>query len=82
MLQIVIDQSSVEISVSALGRTLITVCVCSLLQPSLLLGHVLVSADFTFTSIMTSVLPTLVSSGNARPVLCYPDPQLAALHYH
>ena len=36
---------------------MITVCACSLLQPSLLLGHVLVvSGDFTFTSIMTVVL--------------------------
>ena len=51
------DKSSVEISVSALGGTLIIVCVCSLLQPSLLLGHVLiVSGDFTVTSIMTVVL--------------------------
>ena len=42
---------------SALGGTLITVCACSLLQPSLLLGHVLiVSGDFTVTSIMTVML--------------------------
>ena len=34
-----------------------TLCACSLLQPSLLLGHVLVvSGDFTITSIMTVVL--------------------------
>ena len=34
-----------------------TQCTCSLLQPSLLLGHVLVvSGDFTVTSIMTVVL--------------------------
>ena len=34
-----------------------TLCACSLLQPSLLLGHVLVvSGDFTVTSIMTVVL--------------------------
>ena len=50
---IVINKFSVEISVSTLGGTLITVCACSLLQPSLLLGHVLVSGDFTVTSIMT-----------------------------
>ena len=37
--------------------TLNTLCTCSLLQPSLLLGHVLVvSGDFTVTSIMTVVL--------------------------
>ena len=37
--------------------TLNTLCACSLLQPSLLLGHVLVvSGDFTVTSIMTVVL--------------------------
>ena len=49
---------------SALGGTLITVCACSLLQPSLLLGHVLVvSGDFTVTSIMTVVLcPATVSA--------------------
>ena len=41
VLLIVIDEFSVEISVSALGGTLITVCACSLLQSSLL-GHVLV----------------------------------------
>ena len=55
--EVVIDEFSVEISVSALGGALITVCACSLLQPSLLLGHVLiVSGDFTVTSIMTVVL--------------------------
>ena len=59
VLQIVIDEYSVEISVSALGGTLITVCACSLLQPSLLLGHVLVGSGgfiITLTSIMTVVL--------------------------
>ena len=36
---------------------MITVCACSLLQPSFLLGHVLVvSGDFTVTFIMTVVL--------------------------
>ena len=42
VLQIVVDEFSVKISVSALGGALITVCACSLLQPSLLLGHVLI----------------------------------------
>ena len=41
-----------------------TLCACSLLQPSLLLGHLLVvSGDFTVTSIMTVVLcPATVSA--------------------
>ena len=42
ILQIVVDKFSVEISVSTLGGTLITVCACSLLQPSPLLGHVVI----------------------------------------
>ena len=47
------DSSIVEITESNLN----TLCICSLLQPSLLLGHVLVvSGDFTVTSIMTVVL--------------------------
>ena len=56
---------------SALGGTLITVCVCSLLQPSLLLGHVLiVSGDFTVTFIMTVVLcPATVSALRRNTVL-------------
>ena len=56
---------------SALGGTLITVCACSLLQPSLLLGHVLVvSGDFTVTSIMTVVLcPATVSALRGNTVL-------------
>ena len=42
---------------SALGGTLITACACSLLKPSLLLGNVLiVSGDFTVSSIMTVVV--------------------------
>ena len=57
VLQIVVDKFSVEISVSALGGALITVCACSLLQPSLLLGDILiVSGDFTVTFLMTVVL--------------------------
>ena len=65
------DEFSVEISVSALGGTLITVCACSLLQPSLLLGHVLVvSGDFTVTSIMTVVLcPATASALRGNTVL-------------
>ena len=52
---------------SALGGTLITVCACSLLQPSLLLGHVLVvSGDFTVTSIMTVVLCPATASALRR----------------
>ena len=56
---------------SALGGTLITVCTCSLLQPSLLLGHVLiVSGDFTVTSIMTVVLcPATASALRGNTVL-------------
>ena len=55
---------------SALGETLITVCACSLLQPSLLLGHVLVSGDFTVTSIMTVVLcPATASALRGNTVL-------------
>ena len=56
---------------SALGGTLITVCACSLLQPSLLLGHVLiVSGDFTVTSIMTVVLcPATASALRGNTVL-------------
>ena len=71
VLLIVMDDFSVEISVSALGGTLITVCACSLLQPSLLLGHVLVvSGDFTVTSIMTVVLcPATVSALRGNTVL-------------
>ena len=50
---------------------MITVCTCSLLQPSLLLGHVLiVSGDFTVTSIMTVVLcPATVSALRGNTVL-------------
>ena len=46
-------------------------CACSLLQPSLLLGHVLVvSGDFTVTSIMTVVLcPATVSALRRNTVL-------------
>ena len=71
LLQMVIDEFSVEISVSALGGTLITVCACSLLQPSLLLGHVLiVSGDFTVTYIMTVVLcPATASALRGNTVL-------------
>ena len=56
---------------SALGGTLITVCACSLLQPSLLLGHVLVaSGDFTVTSIMTVLLcPATASALRGNTVL-------------
>ena len=56
---------------SALGGTLIIVCACSLLQPSLLLGHVLVvSGDFTVTSIMTVVLcPATASALRGNTVL-------------
>ena len=47
------------------------VCACSLLQPSLLLGHVLVvSGDFTVTSIMTVVLcPATASALRGNTVL-------------
>ena len=50
---------------------MISVCTCSLLQPSLLLGHVLiVSGDFTVTSIMTVVLcPATVSALRGNTVL-------------
>ena len=42
-------------------------CTCSLLQPSLLLGHVLVvSGDFTVTSIMTVVLCPATASALRR----------------
>ena len=56
---------------SALGGTLITVCTCSLFQPSLLLGRVLVvSGDFTVTSIMTVVLcPATASALRGNTVL-------------
>ena len=56
---------------SALGGTLITVCACSLLQPTLMLGHVLiVSGDFTVTSIMTVVLcPATASALRGNTVL-------------
>ena len=56
---------------STLGGTLIIVCACSLLQPSFLLGHVLiVSGDFTVTSIMTVVLcPATVSALRGNTVL-------------
>ena len=49
---------------------MITVCACSLLQPSLL-GHVLVvSGDFTVTSIMTVVLfPATASALRGNTVL-------------
>ena len=55
---------------SALGGTLITVCACSLLQPSLL-GYVLiVSGDVTVTSIMTVVLcPATASALRGNTVL-------------
>ena len=67
IVELVINKFSVEISVSALGGTLITVCACSLLQPSLLLGHVLiVSGDFTVTSIMTVVLCPATASALRR----------------
>ena len=71
IVEVVIDKFSVEISVSALGGTLITVCTCSLLQLSLLLRHVLVvSGDFTVTSIMTVVLcPATVSALRRNTVL-------------
>ena len=72
IVEVVIDEFSVEISVSALGGTLISVCTCSLLQPSLLLGHVLalVSGDFTVTSIMTVVLcPATASALRGNTVL-------------
>ena len=48
-----------------------TLCACSLLQPSLLLGHVLVvSGDFTVTSIMTVVLcPATASALRGNTVL-------------
>ena len=70
-LEMVIDKSSVEISVSALEGTLVAVCACSWLQPSLLLGHVLIlSGDFTVTSIMTVVLcPATVSALRRNTVL-------------
>ena len=50
---------------------MITVCTCSLFQPSLLLGHVLiVSGDFTVTSIMTVVLcPATASALRGNTVL-------------
>ena len=50
---------------------MINVCACSLLQPSLLLGHVLVvSGDFIVTSIMTVVLcPATVSALTGNTVL-------------
>ena len=52
---------------STLGGTLLTVCACSLLQPSLCLGHVLVvSGDFTVTSIMTVVLCPATASALRR----------------
>ena len=56
---------------NALEGTLISVCTCSLLQPSLLLGHVLVvSGDFTVTSIMTVVLcPATASALRGNTVL-------------
>ena len=46
-------------------------CTCSLLQPSLLLGHVLiVSGDFTVSSIMTVVLcPATASALRGNTVL-------------
>ena len=46
-------------------------CTCSLLQPSLLLGHVLVvSGDFTVTAIMTVVLcPATASALRGNTVL-------------
>ena len=54
---------------SELGATLITVCACSLLQ--LLLRHVLVvSGDFTVTSILTVVLcPATASALRGNTVL-------------
>ena len=50
---------------------MITVCVCSLLQPSLLFGHVLiVSGDFIVTSLMTVELcPATVSALMGNTVL-------------
>ena len=69
---------------SALGGTLISVCACSLLQPSFLLGHVLgVSGDFTVTAIMTVVLcPATASALRGNTVLtelrlvdCHIDPE-------
>ena len=56
---------------SALGGILITVCACLLLQPSLLLGHVLVvSGDFTVTSIIIVVLcPATASALRGNTVL-------------
>ena len=55
---------------SALGGTLITVCACSLLQPSLLLRHVLiVSGDFIVTSIMTVVLCPATASALRRNIV-------------
>ena len=46
-------------------------CACSLLQPSLLLGHIfIVSGDFTVTSIMTVVLcPATASALRGNTVL-------------
>ena len=54
-----------------LGGTSISVCACSLLQPSLLLGHVLiVSGDFTVTYIMIVVLcPATASALRGSTVL-------------
>ena len=71
VLQIVVDEFSVEISVSALGGALITVCACSLLQPSLLLGDILiVSGDITVTFLMTVVLcPATASALRGNTVL-------------
>ena len=44
-----------------------TLCACSLLQPSLLLGHgLVVSGDFTVTSIMTVVLCPATASALRR----------------
>ena len=66
VLLIVTNKFSVEMN----RRTLITVCACSLLQPSLLLGHVIVSGDFTVTSIMTVVLcPATASALRGNTVL-------------
>ena len=63
VLKVVIDKFSVEIIVSALRGTMTIVCACSLLQTTLLLGHVLiVSGYFTVTSIMTVVLCPLTAS--------------------
>ena len=67
--QIVVDEFSVEISVSILGGTLLTVCM--FIVTTLYLGHVLVvSGDFTVTSIMTVVLyPATASALRGNTVL-------------